>query len=175
MNCPATFKTTFTIAVLAVILILCGCSTDKDKFAEFEKEYDPAIQELLSLAKDAEVINQQNHTQKSSYFISKCDSVSGKTRERALVMQERANAIKDDKARKMSITIASDFEKAGSAARELGAAYNMDIQALRGVVNPEDNILRFFYGSISKLVELTDLIEKIETSHGSLKDIIARK
>lgn len=158
--------------VLVFLLSLVGCTGDKDRFTEFETEYAPTMQDLTALVK---ATDRNVKDYEAISLVEKCKSVSEKTCKSALVLQEKANALKDEEARKVATTIANDINDAGKFSEELGAMYSYRSRPANEAVLPGHSRYEHIYDDILKAGALRDLVDKIETEHATLKGVMFRK
>lgn len=157
--------------LILVLFLLSSCTTDTDRFKEFEAEYEPAMQELTSLVKDADSAEDCE----ASALADRCKSVSEETCKRALVMQEKANALRDEETRKISTTVANDLKDAGKDVERLGSAYTFRAEVGNELVFPGDSRFEYRFDYIVKKATLKKLVSKIESEHAALKGVMARK
>ena len=157
--------------LLVFVLLLVGCTGHGDRFGEFEAEYEPTMQALTALISESE----QSNNVGSEDLIAKCKFVSEGIKKRSLIMQEKANALTDKEARKVSSSVASSISEVGKAVEELGATYEIERMKADGVVVPGEGRYARIYDDIFKRGSIRELMSKIESEHAALKGVMARK
>jgi len=160
------------VVIAMVLTMMTGCSNEKTKYEAFEASYSAAMGELTQFTDYMEQgAGGIKSPEQLDNIVGRCDVAGKAIKENALLLLEKANALKNEEVRKSAVDVASQLTNASKSIEKLQYACIV-LKGLAGAPSADYNNVaakcNVFGGEIMQAK--TD----IENTHAALKGTISR-